>query len=163
MNWWKYIDSDKICKQCGTPSQVLVSSLHCMTKNCWSLESPYLLSNLIFVSSSIFDLETFMNAMQYEWPLLFLLYFYHHSFLIFNCVIYRIMLGFVSFIRDARSSALELSLQKLGIEKLTEDKMQHWVSSNVGTWTHIMHITVRMLLKLWLCCMCLYIKLINYA
>ncbi|CAD6268348.1 unnamed protein product [Miscanthus lutarioriparius] len=55
--------------------------------------------------------------------------------------IYRIMLGFVSFIRDARSSALELSLQKLGIEKLTEDKMQHWVSSNVGTWTHIMHIT----------------------
>jgi hypothetical protein len=66
----------------------------------------------------------------------------------FNCVIYRIMLGFVSFIRDARSSALELSLQKLGIEKLTEDKMQHWVSSNVGTWTHIMHITVRMLLKL---------------
>ncbi|XP_066356748.1 exocyst complex component EXO70A1-like [Miscanthus floridulus] len=48
--------------------------------------------------------------------------------------------------RDARSSALELSLQKLGIEKLTEDKMQHWVSSNVGTWTHIMHITVKVLL-----------------
>lgn len=65
-------------------------------------------------------------------------------------MIYRIMLGFVSFIRDARSSALELSLQKLGIEKLTEDKIQQLEPSNmkIGTWTHIMHITVRMLLKL---------------
>ncbi|OQU78762.1 hypothetical protein SORBI_3008G043600 [Sorghum bicolor] len=50
--------------------------------------------------------------------------------------------------RDARSSALELSLQKLGIEKLTEDKIQQLEPSNmkIGTWTHIMHITVKVLL-----------------
>jgi hypothetical protein len=85
-----------------------------------------------------------MVAMQYERPLLFLLNLYHHSFLIFNCVIYKIMLGFVSFVRDARSSALELSLQKLGIEKLTKRSMQPWLAS--GTWNQIMHVTVRMLL-----------------
>lgn len=65
-------------------------------------------------------------------------------------MIYKIMPGFVSFIRDARSSAFELSLQKLGIEKLTKDNMQQLVDSNmnIGTWTQIMQITVRMLLKL---------------
>lgn len=47
--------------------------------------------------------------------------------------------------RDACSSALALSLQKLGIEKLTNDYMQQWVASNmkIGTWTHIMQITVQ--------------------
>ncbi|AQK39350.1 Exocyst complex component EXO70A1 [Zea mays] len=85
-----------------------------------------------------------MVAMQYERPLLFLLNLYHHSFLIFNCVIYKIMLGFVSFVRDARSSALELSLQKLGIEKLTKRSMQPWLAS--GTWNQIMHVTVKVLL-----------------
>jgi len=42
--------------------------------------------------------------------------------------------------RDARSSALAPSLQKLGIEKLTKDNVQQWVASNmkIGTWTHIM-------------------------
>jgi len=33
--------------------------------------------------------------------------------------------------RDARSSTLALSLQKLGIEKLTNDNMQQWVASNM--------------------------------
>jgi len=47
--------------------------------------------------------------------------------------------------RDACSSALALSLQKLGIEKLTKDNVQQWVASNmkIGTWTHIMQITVQ--------------------
>jgi hypothetical protein len=47
--------------------------------------------------------------------------------------------------RDACSSALALSLQKLGIEKLTKDYMQQWVASNmkIGTWTRIMQITVQ--------------------
>ncbi|PWZ44312.1 Exocyst complex component EXO70A1 [Zea mays] len=42
--------------------------------------------------------------------------------------------------RDARSSALELSLQKLGIEKLTKRSMQPWLAS--GTWIQIMHVKV---------------------
>ncbi|KAL5648415.1 hypothetical protein ACJX0J_039224, partial [Zea mays] len=46
--------------------------------------------------------------------------------------------------RDARSSALELSLQKLGIEKLTKRSMQPWLAS--GTWNQIMHVTVKVLL-----------------
>ncbi|PWZ44726.1 Exocyst complex component EXO70A1 [Zea mays] len=46
--------------------------------------------------------------------------------------------------RDARSSALELSLQKLGIEKLTKRSMQPWLAS--GTWIQIMHVTVKVLL-----------------
>lgn len=46
--------------------------------------------------------------------------------------------------QDARSSALELSLQKLGIEKLTKRSMQPWLAS--GTWNQIMHVTVKVLL-----------------
>lgn len=58
-------------------------------------------------------------------------------------MIYKIKLGFVSFIRDARSSALERSLQKLGIQEIIKDD-----EMKIGTWTRLMRITVRMVLKL---------------
>ncbi|CAN6335622.1 unnamed protein product [Urochloa humidicola] len=52
--------------------------------------------------------------------------------------------------RDARGSALELSLQKLGIEKLSKVDIQRmqWVALkvNIETWTQIMQVMVKILL-----------------
>ncbi|CAL4896809.1 unnamed protein product [Urochloa decumbens] len=52
--------------------------------------------------------------------------------------------------RDARGSALELSLRKLGIEKLSKDDIQRMqlvaLRVNIETWTQIMQITVKILL-----------------
>ncbi|CAN6330609.1 unnamed protein product [Urochloa humidicola] len=47
--------------------------------------------------------------------------------------------------RDARGSALEPSLRKLGIEKLSIDYMQR-MQVNIETWTQAMQITVKILL-----------------
>ncbi|OEL16420.1 Exocyst complex component EXO70A1, partial [Dichanthelium oligosanthes] len=51
--------------------------------------------------------------------------------------------------RYARGSALQLSLQKLGIEKLSKDvQRMEWVAlkMNIGTWTQVMQITIKVLL-----------------
>ncbi|RCV36142.1 hypothetical protein SETIT_7G295900v2 [Setaria italica] len=52
--------------------------------------------------------------------------------------------------RDARGSALELSLRKLGIEKLSKGDIQRmqWAALKVdiGNWTHLMQIAVKVLL-----------------
>ncbi|XP_025805191.1 exocyst complex component EXO70A1-like isoform X2 [Panicum hallii] len=52
--------------------------------------------------------------------------------------------------RDARGSALELSLRNLGIEKLSKDDVERMqrvaLQVNIGTWTQCMQITVKVLL-----------------
>ncbi|KAJ1264832.1 hypothetical protein BS78_08G032200 [Paspalum vaginatum] len=52
--------------------------------------------------------------------------------------------------RDARASALELSLKKLGIEKLSKDDVQRMQSvalkMKIETWAQLMRITVKVLL-----------------
>lgn len=49
--------------------------------------------------------------------------------------------------RDTRSSVLEESLQKLGVEKLSKDDVQkmQWeiLEAKIGNWIHYMRIAVR--------------------
>ncbi|KAJ6820211.1 exocyst complex component EXO70A1-like isoform X1 [Iris pallida] len=51
--------------------------------------------------------------------------------------------------RDTRSSALELSLRKLGVEKLSKDDVQkmQWevLEAKIGNWIHFMRIAVKLL------------------
>ncbi|KAG0528832.1 hypothetical protein BDA96_05G046600 [Sorghum bicolor] len=52
--------------------------------------------------------------------------------------------------RDSRASALEVSLRKLGVEKLTKDDVQkmQWeaLEAKIGNWIHFMRIAVKLLL-----------------
>ncbi|AQK58046.1 hypothetical protein Zm00014a_042902 [Zea mays] len=52
--------------------------------------------------------------------------------------------------RDYRASALEVSLRKLGVEKLTKDDVQkmQWeaLEAKIGNWIHFMRIAVKLLL-----------------
>ncbi|TVU26790.1 hypothetical protein EJB05_29368 [Eragrostis curvula] len=52
--------------------------------------------------------------------------------------------------RDSRASALELSLRKLGVEKLSKDDVQkmQWeaLEAKIGNWIHFMRIAVKLLL-----------------
>ena len=61
---------------------------------------------------------------------------------LFSCVIYR----FRTFIRDTRSSALEQSLRKLGVERLSKEDVQkmQWevLEAKIGNWIHYMRIAV---------------------
>lgn len=72
-----------------------------------------------------------------------------------------------SFFRDARSSALELSLQKLGVQHVSTDDVERmqWLALEAKTvdWTQFMRIAVRILLHICLWCMSLDIQLTGYA
>ncbi|KAJ1274397.1 hypothetical protein BS78_05G058600 [Paspalum vaginatum] len=52
--------------------------------------------------------------------------------------------------RDSRASALEMSLRKLGVEKLSKDDVQkmQWeaLEAKIGNWIHFMRIAVKLLL-----------------
>jgi exocyst complex protein 7 len=54
------------------------------------------------------------------------------------------------FFRDARRSALELTLRKLGVEKLSKDDVERMqidaLEAKIGKWTQFMRIAVRVLL-----------------
>jgi hypothetical protein len=54
--------------------------------------------------------------------------------------------------RDSRASALELSLRKLGVEKLSKDDVQkmQWeaLEAKIGNWILFMRIAVRIFLKI---------------
>ena len=60
--------------------------------------------------------------------------------------------------RDSRASALEMSLRKLGVEKLSKDDVQkmQWeaLEAKIGNWIHFMRIAVRILLKMCSYCVC---------
>lgn len=51
------------------------------------------------------------------------------------------------FVRDIRASALEDSLRKLGVERLSKDDVQkmQWevLEAKIGNWIHYMRIAVR--------------------
>jgi exocyst complex protein 7 len=54
--------------------------------------------------------------------------------------------------RDTRSSVLEQSLKKLGVERLSKDDVQkmQWevLEAKIGNWIHYMRISVRMNMNL---------------
>jgi exocyst complex component 7 len=64
---------------------------------------------------------------------------------------YKFIVMFVSFNRDARASALQLSLQNLGVEKLDKDDVQRmqweFLQTKIGNWNQFMQIAVRVLFK----------------
>jgi hypothetical protein len=74
----------------------------------------------------------------------------------FNCGKVKHNLFFL--FRDYRGSALESSLRKLGVEKLTKDDVQkmQWeaLEAKIGNWIHFMRIAVRAILKIGPYCMC---------
>jgi hypothetical protein len=55
--------------------------------------------------------------------------------------------------RDSRASALEVSLRKLGVERLSKDDVQkmQWeaLEAKIGNWIHFMRIAVRTLLRMY--------------
>lgn len=57
------------------------------------------------------------------------------------------MLAVLFVLREYRSSALEQSLRKLGVEKLNKDDVQkmQWevLEAKIGNWIHFMRIAVR--------------------
>ena len=68
--------------------------------------------------------------------------------------------------RDTRSSVLEESLRKLGVEKLSKEDVQRmqWevLEAKIGNWIHFMRIAVR---TLWTCMLVfmLYFPVSNYV
>lgn len=70
--------------------------------------------------------------------------------LVFTCVnmeFYNKMCPSSNLLRDTRSSVLEESLQKLGVEKLSQEDVQkmQWevLEAKIGNWIHFMRIAVR--------------------
>lgn len=61
-------------------------------------------------------------------------------------------LFYLFFFRDTRSTVLEESLRKLGVEKLSKDDVQkmQWevLEAKIGNWIHFMRIAVRTMLNI---------------